>query len=877
MEQSTKKNPYDWINPVQSKDIFAGRSEEISRIMEELTRLKGDNQISPGVAIIGERRVGKTSLLRRLDESCKEHSLISLIVNIDDRMANDVWEFWKEIFYSLLSATQAVGINLVSDQRRQMGFIVQPSARSDPSTSLIIDDLKFITLYQIHLSAPQSVTLAYEIIKNDLYEFREKFKNAGYDGIVLMLDEAHNLLDSKEVKQYLRNIIQQASGYGIVFSGETSIGRLFTDTAEPFFGQAHVIRLDNFVKLNDVVECALLPLDEGELKLISPMTINYLAKLSRGKPNQIRLICSSIYRRFMQGAQDDLNITIDVLDDVLDDISNVYRDTDLKDLVGAIQRLDGVNLEILHNMTRYPDWSLQDIINLDESFRGESKSDLAIERRRRMLEAKKQDFMKIGLMEQSENLYQPSGGEFLSLYLRFFYETRKYGELSRKIILGHGPPTLFGETTEKLVRSLAYNFGQDLELQRLIFHQYHRDFGFIIDTIKRRFAVLEDLKKRKKPEYDDANDLISECFAVCELIGKEGEYYLLCLSVRNRDNPRELIQIELYFDIHDKLLIDLPSLFNLLNKQAEEARVLIEGYHGFWVKLPDLSGLLKTTGFTIDKLVENVSLVPKWWLSSIQHAINYRKEKERTENKNEAEQEDRKNEDKRDNWVTLYGKGEVEKAETHLSEEIDKTQARNKRARLYNDLGYIRSRQPGGQFDLAGKDLEAALDLHFAHLQLTLLNLSYLDIKNNDHEKAMEKIEAALLLSLSPIEINASYLRLCVPEYKLGFNNNWEQHPANVIEAAYINLAYALLKTQKYEEASSTLKEGLEIMPSSVRIKHALARFYLYRRNAQLAYPIYKELGEVTSLLDEATKREVRYFDSASRRRRKKSTKRKRK
>ena len=45
--------------------------------------------------------------------------------------------------------------------------------------------------------------------------------------------------------------------------------------------------------------------------------------------------------------------------------------------------------------------------------------------------------------------FQLSGGEFLSLYLRFFYETRKYGRLSKGLILGKGPPTPFGETTEK--------------------------------------------------------------------------------------------------------------------------------------------------------------------------------------------------------------------------------------------------------------------------------------------------------------------------------------------------------------------------------------------------------------------------------------------
>jgi Cdc6-like AAA superfamily ATPase len=284
-EAPTRKNPYDWINPVGNKAVFAGRSEEISKIMEELEKLKGETRINPAIAVIGERRVGKTSLLRRLEENCAQHSLLSLTVNVDDRMATDVWEFWKEIFYALLSAAHAVGIELVQNQTRPMGFVVKERPTSPRSTRLLIDDLKFITVYHIHLATPGSVTLSYQIIKGDLDTFHDKFTNAGYNGVVLMLDEAHNLLNATHVKQHLRNIIQQTSGYGLVFSGDTTLGRLFTDTSEPFFGQANVVRLDNFIKINDIAECALLPLDQAELKLISPMTINYLAKLSRGKPN----------------------------------------------------------------------------------------------------------------------------------------------------------------------------------------------------------------------------------------------------------------------------------------------------------------------------------------------------------------------------------------------------------------------------------------------------------------------------------------------------------------------------------------------------------------------------------------------------------------
>lgn len=482
-------------------------------------------------------------------------------------------------------------------------------------------------------------------------------------------------------------------------------------------------------------------------------------------------------------------------------------------------------------------------------------------------------------MKNNEILFQLTVGEFLALYLRFYYETQKFGELSKRLILGKGLPTLFGEKTEKLVRSLAYSFGQDLELQRLIFHQYLRDFGYIIENVRRRFEVLDCLMNGEKPEGENVPELFSECFRVCELIGKAGEYYLLCLSVRNRDNPRELIQIELYFDVQDKYSIDLNSLFNLLNKQAENARVLIEGYQYFWIKLPDLAGLLETAGVTFDRFIENLPLVGKWWFSSIQHVVNDHQKKDTLDNKENSESKEKQEADDSE-WIKLYQKGELKIAEEYLVKKITETRERNERARLYNDLGYIRSNPKIGNENLGRKDLETAFDLHYHEISLTLLNLSYLDILNSDYNLAIGKIENALLLSLVPSEIEVSFLRILLPDYKLGFIKKCEQHPANIIEAAYINLAFATLNLDphnKIKDAILILEEGLELFPNSFQLKRALARHFLNNQDFRSAKSIYSELVEdLQEISDDSICYEVNYFNSIMKRRIKKSNKKRR-
>jgi hypothetical protein len=376
---ANKTNPYDWTRPIADPALFAGRQEELSTIIEEIMRLKGEKPIQSTIALTGERRVGKTSLLRRIEEKCDKESLKAFLIPVDDRMANDNWEFWHEIFSVLLQTAVQEGIVL----RQVAGFHVQATEPSKRPRPPILKDLWLPKAYLLHLSTSSSESLPTYVIQNDLEKITAAFEQIGYQGFVLMLDEAHNLLSALEIKQQLRNMIERPGKWSLVFAGETALGNMFTDSSEPFFGQANVIPIRNFVSLDDIAECAVLPLSDAEIKLMNPMTINYLARLSRGKPNQIRLICSSIYKRYMHEQQNDLNISIDVLDDVLENIAGRYEDTDLKNKVNSIHRLNSVDLEMLYNMTRYPNWNIQDIVGLDESFRGESKSDLAIARRKR--------------------------------------------------------------------------------------------------------------------------------------------------------------------------------------------------------------------------------------------------------------------------------------------------------------------------------------------------------------------------------------------------------------------------------------------------------------------------------------------------------------
>ena len=218
------------------------------------------------------------------------------------------------------------------------------------------------------------------------------------NGVLLIIDEAHLVVPSRVITQQLRFVIREVGQCGVLLVGEPDLAQLFANDRQPLFAQGKIISLDNFATQRDVAECALLPLDEDEQRLMSPMTVDYLVKLSQGKPNQIRLICHSIYNRYLKGQQSDLNITIGALDDVLDSIATIYTDYDVEQKVDTIRRLSSVDLETLYNMTRYPHWAIADIVELDESFRAEGKSMAATSRREAMLQEKREKFVGLGLM-----------------------------------------------------------------------------------------------------------------------------------------------------------------------------------------------------------------------------------------------------------------------------------------------------------------------------------------------------------------------------------------------------------------------------------------------------------------------------------------------
>ena len=823
-------NPYDYVNEVTDPALFAGRREELSKLQGEVSRLASGYAVAPMSAIVGERRIGKTSAALRLQEICKNHEVFALQITLTDMTAADPWAFWHEIFHGLLANARRE----LNAAPSTIGFRTDIAAGS-PQLTLNEAQIEFFGAY-----APGRALVPPNHMVNDgLRDIVSSIVECGPRGVMLIIDEAHLLVSTRVLVQQLRSAIREAGRCGIVFVGETELSRLFADRSQPLFAQGEVIPLENFAAQADIAECALLPLSEEERQLVSPMTVEYLVRLSQGKPNQIRLICNSIYNRYQEGQQADLNIAIEALDDVLENIAATYTEYDVRQKVEAIRTLSSVDLETLYNMTRYPNWTISDIVALDESFRSEGTSQAALLRRETALIRKREDFVLRGLMSEDTDKCVLAGDEFLALYLRFWYEIRKHGRLSRSLVLGKGPPTPFGERIEKLVRFFCWELRRLPSIVINTFNTHDQGSDEQVAAVMARFEALESLQAGEPFEPSENLEFLAKWFGTCELVSKPGRYYMVYFFVRNLQNPRETVGIELYFYLEDEPLIITDTTLHSLRQRAEDCKILVEGWKHFAVELPSLNGLLDAIGGPrVDELMTQMSTLARWYLASVQHVVGTGEE---AKNIDEA---DSKEEETFGEWYDLYASGRTNEAEESLNRHLASETDRRRNARLYNDRGYVRyGLNKRGE---AKQDLQLAFDFHFSNLPLTLSNLSVAHIDDGDFEKAIETICDAMFLTLSAEDVSAGNLRLRLLPWTRTRKVHWEQHPANVMEASYVNLNYAMVQSGSKEEAIQALQEGIDLMPSSPWLKLALARTYLFLNRYDLAAPIYEDLCAYT-------------------------------
>ena len=656
-------NPYDWQGEVKDPRQFAGRRNELDEIMSEARRLGSPAQPTVCVAVVGPRRVGKSSLLLRVIENCSESGPLAVRIDLDEGLVADAWAFWREVLGAVRSSipiseslearheTDDAYESAVSRGARTLGLRVDDHAEREKSPGRVPNDL----------------------LLADVEELQKSVVGRGRPGVLLLVDEAQWLHGNATLRSQLRRL-RDSSRIGIAFFGQQKLSELFSDQRSEFYNQAHVVRLENFSSLPDVSECALLPLEPSLRVLIDPLTIDYLVKLSRGKPNQIRLICHAIYKRFEKGIQQDLSISLEALQETLNLIRDDYSEEE-RALFEKIKDMESVDLEILHTLTEFPNWPLTQIANLDESFRGEAFSEAALNRRIAGLNAKGKTFVSAGLVTKESDVLSLKGDEYHALFFRFWYELKRYDRIQKRLQIGEGVPSPFSAKVKKLIRAIQYQVRQKIQFVRNFFDDADQSHEQFMVNVRKRFKLVDALSMSEAFSTAEPS-VLTDVLTLCWYMPSQKNYSVLCFTVRDLMNPRQAVHAEIYFETDAK--VQMPDSKEILafRDQASQARLLVEGVETLSAVVPSLHTILnKQKAGLFEEMLRNLPMVSRWELESVERFVNLSQGTELPEQTTDDRKE-LDNGDTRYKWYELYDKDEKEKAINTICETLPKTKSR---------------------------------------------------------------------------------------------------------------------------------------------------------------------------------------------------------
>jgi hypothetical protein len=348
MDLAKLPNPYDFANPVSDPDLFAGRGEEMTEVkyyLDHATRA----QRAINLAIMGARASGKTSFLNMIDtEACKRGFCV-IRVDLDEA---DI-ETQLALFYKLFDAIVTTVVE--NGAYGGLGGKTYDVYRDMMDAYEVPEDKTFCSLvfpiqYAKAMSRNNTAALISDtVFKRDLSNISEELKRP----IAILIDECDVLAKSKVHLEKLRNIFMNTPGYMLVFTGTPALFPVMDDVFSPIVRQFKKINIGPFEERDDTQTCIRKPLEKLGItrpsEILDPETyydISEIHNLSGGRPYEIQLICHVLFRRLQDNRAKRMELTLDVLDDVIRELQTL-RNVSARKVLNAVRGLDRKELEAL--------------------------------------------------------------------------------------------------------------------------------------------------------------------------------------------------------------------------------------------------------------------------------------------------------------------------------------------------------------------------------------------------------------------------------------------------------------------------------------------------------------------------------------------------
>ena len=276
-------NPYIVGSWVDRAEMFFGRDGEMCQIRRQL----GDGDQTNVILLEGNRRTGKTSILKQLEKVDALSGWIPVYCSLQgvNVAAADVFRLLARKTYEKLADAGIETWTWLSDQPK-------PDSRKDllDTMMLVFSDGHPYETLEVYLAAATEA--------------------AEPKGILLMLDEFDKLqASSPQVPENIRHLLQHQPGLGAIITGSHPLKRLREEYWSPLFGFGYRIEV-SALPPNEARRLVTEPV-EGRLHYLDQACERILG-LCAYHPFLIQSLCHEVFEQAATG--EDQTITLDTVE-----------------------------------------------------------------------------------------------------------------------------------------------------------------------------------------------------------------------------------------------------------------------------------------------------------------------------------------------------------------------------------------------------------------------------------------------------------------------------------------------------------------------------------------------------------------------------------
>ena len=339
MTQTTKPtlppNPYK-RSPIKQLNYLAGRARERKTIRYYLNlTATGD---SPHLALIGQRGVGKTSLLNGADAIARELKLLPVRLDMNELKAKSLGRFWHDLYQTLALSMAKAGCWGGEQGVIYAELLRMIHSRQPGSLESAVMQIPYV--FSCHQGSIDEFECPDALVVHDFNACLTELRTKGHTGIALLIDEADCLGKNVPLLQMFRNIFQTVENCSLILAGTDAVFPALSEVFSPIPRQFHRIDVKPFARWSDTMELVLRPISKELYNLIGPdsSVLQQLHELCGGAPDEVQLYSHHMYRSVEDGSSKRMALSPQVFREVLREYrSNTPANVDA--VLNAIERL----------------------------------------------------------------------------------------------------------------------------------------------------------------------------------------------------------------------------------------------------------------------------------------------------------------------------------------------------------------------------------------------------------------------------------------------------------------------------------------------------------------------------------------------------------